>query len=221
MITADARSRLTPGDLALLSQALGGGDDDPDLELIRRGLDQVLDRDELRQYLLDGKMPGPSASLFFYVLVRHALREEGLDDRTLADYCAALLREFGVRNRANRVDDVDDQDHHYLVDILADLGQARRERQFKVCVHLGNYALWLTGIFPDRIHARRAHRGGPTLGYYEALGQRGYAEASEHQLAEWTGLGPVLLTTAERFTEVRRALNRVRSDLKLTDRRAA
>lgn len=221
MILADTRSRLTPEDLTLLSRALGGGTDDPDRQLVQQGLDAILDREELRLYLLDGRMPGPSPSLFFYVLVRHALIAEGLDDRTLADYCAALLREFGMRGRAHRVDEIDDQDHHYLVDILADLDATTGQRHFKVCVHLGNYALWLTGIFPDRIRARRSNRGGPTLSYYEALGQRGYAEASEHQLAEWTGLGPVLVTTAGRFTEVRRALNRVRTDLKLVERPAA
>jgi hypothetical protein len=212
MITADARSRLTAEDLGLVARCLGARGD---AELLRYGLDDILDRPELRIYLLDGRMPGPSASLFFYVLVRQALLEQRLDDRSLADYCAALLREFGVRSRAGRPSTHDDADHHYLVDILADLTQSTGERHFKVCVQLGNYSLWLTGIFPDRIRARRARRGGPDLEYYEALGQRGYAEASEHHLAEWAGLDGVLHTTAERFTAVRRALNRVRADLRL------
>jgi hypothetical protein len=215
MITADARSRLTPQDLDLLSKVLGGDSSESDRVVIQCGLDAILDRPELRTYLLEGRMPGPSASLFFYVLVRHALQDEGFDDRVLADYLAALLREFGIRSRANQVDTIDDHEHHYMVDILTDLSQTTGDRHFKVCVHLGNYALWLTGIFPDRIQARRAHRGGPSIDYYESLGQRGYAEASEHQLAEWTGLNRILETTAEHFTGVRRALNRVRTDLKL------
>jgi hypothetical protein len=215
VIVADARSRLTREDLDLLCRCLGGAVSDRDRELIRIGLDAILDRPELRRYLNDGTMPGPSASLFFYVLVRHALLEEGLDDRVLADYCAAMLREFGVRSRANQVDHIDDHEHHYLVDILADLSSSTGERHFKVCVHLGNYALWLTGIFPDRIRARRIRRGGPVLSYYESLGQRGFAEASEHRLAEWTGLEHVLAITADHFTGIRRALNRVRTDLKL------
>jgi hypothetical protein len=212
MIVADARSRLTPNDLQLLSRALGG--DGSDCDLIRLGIDAVLDRPELPRYLLDGRMPGPSASLFFYVLVRHALCDEGFDDRCLADYLAALLREFGVRSRANQVDRIDDHEHHYLVDILTDLAHTSGDRHFKVSLHLGNYALWLTGLFPDRIRAR-LRRGGPSLGYYESLGQRGFAEASEHAQAEWVGLHEILETTAEHFTGVRRALNRVRSDLKL------
>jgi hypothetical protein len=220
MIKADARSYLTSSDLSLVSRCLGGTTERDD-EIIRLGLDHTLDRPELRGFLLSGSMPGPSPSLFFYVLVRHALLEEGLDDRALADYCAALLRDFGLRGRAHRVARIDDQEHHYLVDLLADLEQSSGDRHFLVCLHLGNYALWLTGIFPDRIRARRARRGGPDLGYYEELGQRGYAAAREHQMAEWAGLDDVLSTTAERFSEVRRALNRVRRDLHLSNRLAA
>ena len=215
MIIADARSRLTADDLDLLSRILGGGSDERDRDLVRLGVDAILDRPELRRYLLAGVPPGPSPSLFFYVLVRHALLAEGLDDRQLADYCAALLREFGIRRRANQVGEVDDHEHHYLVDILSDLEHSTGDRHFRVLVHLGNYSLWLTGIFPDRIEARRHRRGGPGVGYYETLGQRGFAEASEHRLAEWTGLDDVLHTTADHFSEVRKALNRVRSEIKL------
>lgn len=215
MIAADARSQLTPTDLDLLSRSLGGSATERDREMIRLGLDSVLDRPELRAFLLGGLIPGPSPSLFFYVLVRQALLEHGLDDRTMADYHAALLREFGVRRRAHQVGPVDDHEHHYLVDIVHDLSQSSGERHYRVLVHLGNYALWLSGLFPDRISARQSHRGGPGLDYYEALGQRGFAEASEHRLAEWTGLEGVFQETADHFVIVRRALNRVRRDLKL------
>jgi len=210
MITADARSRITPEDLTLVSRSLGGSASDRDRELLRRGLDQALDRPELAEFLLDGQMPGPSPSLLFYVLCRHSLLDEGVDDRVLADYCGALLREFGDHRRAHRVAAVDDAEHGYLVDILHDLEQSRGPRHFTVCVHLGNYALWVSGIYPDRIRARRARRGGPDIGYYEALGQRGFAEASEHHLAERAGLDAIYQRAASRFPVVRRALNRVR-----------
>ena len=220
MIRADARSRLTAQDLDLLSLCLGGSQGEGDRELIRQGLDAVLDRPEVVAYLFQASLPGPSASLLLYVLTRHALLERGIDDVLVSDYCAALLREFGARRRANRVDDVDDQEYHYLVDILADLERSLRDRQFKVCVHLGNYALWLTGIFPEWIAARRIRRGGPDLSYYEALGRRGYAQASEHHLAERSGLDGVLQITAARFVEVRQALNRVSEQLALRGKAA-
>lgn len=218
MISADARSRFTPQDLELLGAALGL---DGEERLKQEHLDQVLDRREIARGLLHANLPGPSPSLLFYVLVRHSLLDVGVDDPTVADYFAALLRDFGIRHRATRVDDVDDHDHHYLVDILSDHAASSGDRHFKVCVHLGNYALWLSGLFPDRIAARRARRGGPDLGYYESLGRRGYAEASEHRLAGHTGLDDILRTAAERTREVRLALNKVSKQLVLSPSRLA
>jgi len=215
VITADARSRITAQDLELLSAALGLR------TATLRCLDAVLDRREVATFLLDGKMPGPSPSLFFYVLVRHSLLDVGVDDPTVADYFAAMLREFGVRQRATRVDNVDDQDHRYLVDILAELAVSTGDRQFRISVHLGNYALWLSGVFPERIAAQRLRRGGPDVSYYESLGSRGYAEASEHRLAERAGLEDVLRTAADRVHDVRLALNRVSSRLDLRGPRLA
>jgi len=171
--------------------------------------------------LLGARLPGPSASLLFYVLVRHSLLEVGIEDPSVADYFAAVLREFGNGARARRIADVDDQEHEYLVDVLADLSAATGERQFRVCVHLGNYALWLSGIFPERIAAQRLRRGGPDLSYYESLGGRGFAEASEHRLAQRSGLEEVLRTAAERVHEVRVALNRVSAQLSLRGSRLA
>ena len=80
MIRADTRSRLTAQDLDLLSLCLGGSRSEGDRELIRQGLDAVLDRPEVVAYLFRASLPGPSASLLFYVLTRHALLERGIDD---------------------------------------------------------------------------------------------------------------------------------------------
>lgn len=215
MISADARSRITPKDLDLLGITVEHGG------AVHESLDRVLDRREVVSYLMGASLPGPSPSLLFYVLVRHALLDVGVEDPVVADYFASLLREFGIRQRATRVDDVDDHDHRYLVDILADLSVSTGERQFKVSVHLGNYALWLSGIFPERIAAQQLRRGGPDVSYYETLGGRGYAEAAEHHLAERRGLDDVLRTASERVREVRLALNDVSAQLHLRSSRLA
>jgi hypothetical protein len=214
LIRADARSRITAQDVELLGAGLG-------LARQPANLDDVLDRPEVAGFLMSARLPGPSPSLLFYVLVRHALLEVGIQDPSISDYFAAVVREFGVRHRSTRIDDVDDHDHHYLVDILADLAASSGERQFKASVHLGNYALWLSGIFPERIAAQRIRRGGPDVSYYESMGGRGYAEASEHRLAEPAGLEEILRTAAERAHEIRVALNRVSDQLVLRSRLAA
>jgi hypothetical protein len=214
MIRANTRGRLTAADLQLVILLLSRGSAHRRTDLERRlraeGPDSLLDAPELFERLLTVRsMLLPSEALFFYVVVRHALQASGLHDRDVADYLSALLLEFGQRDRAWRVDWNDDQRHRYLVDILADLEATVGDRRFKVMVHLGNYALWLSGLFPDYIAARRLRKAGPDVAYYEALGSRGFGLASDHALAEEYGLGAVLRTAAERFPALRSALNGV------------
>ena len=214
MIRANTRGRLTAADLQLVILLLSRGSAHRRAYLERRltaeGPDSLLDTPDLLERLLTVRsMMMPSEALFFYVLVRHALQRSGLEDRDLADYLAALLLEFGQRDRAFRVGWNDDQRHRYLVDILADLETTEGDRRFRVMVHLGNYALWLTGLFPDYIAARRLRKAGPDVSYYDALGSRGFGLASDHVLAARYGLDAVLKTAAERFTALRGALNGV------------
>lgn len=218
MIQPDARSRLTAQDIALILEWVDGvrpTPEDVDIWLQNADLDAVLDRPELADRLSESPMPGPSPSLYFYILVRHALVRHGISDRRLADYCAALLREFGRGDRAHRIAPVDDHRHEYLVDVLGDAASSSGERQFRVLVHLGNYALWFAGVFPERIEARRTRRGGPDLRYYDALGGKGYAEASDHWLASRVGLEDVFRGAAEQFVTLRSALNAVSGQLHL------
>jgi hypothetical protein len=212
MIRADTRGRLTAADLQLVILLLSRGSAYRRAYLERRlqqeGPDALLDAPELFERLLAVRtMLVPSAPLFYYVVVRHGLRQAGLEDRDLADYLAALLLDFGQRDRAFRIDRHDDQEHRYLVDILAELETSEGERRFRVLAHLGNYALWLAGLFPDYIAARHHRKGGPDVTYYDALGRRGYALASDHALADRYGLDGVFRTAAERFPVLRASLN--------------
>jgi len=212
MILANTRGRLRPNDLELVVLLLSRGSATRraalEGRLVREGPDALLDQPELPERLLAVRtMLVPGEVLFFYVMVRHALRAAGLDARDVADYLAALLLEFGRRDRASRVAWHDDQSYRYLVDIVADLEATEGERRFRVMVHLGNYALWLSGLFPQLIEARRLRRGGPDLSYYDALGRRGYAMASDHALADRYQLEEILHTAAERYPTLREALN--------------
>ena len=155
----------------------------------------------------------PSPALFFYVVLRRLLLEVGVDDRAVTDYCAAMMLAFGRGDRAYRIGEHDENRYAYLVDLVAEAGRAEGERQFRVRMHLGNFSLWLTGIFPDYIAARRTRKGGPPLPYYEALGRRGFLMASDHRLAKRYGVTAVLRAAGERFGELRVALNRLSDTL--------
>lgn len=213
MIRADTRARFTANDLRLVVLLLSRGSPAQRSRwehlLAAEGPDALLDTPDLLERLLAVRsVLVPSEPLFFYVAVRHTLLRHGLDDRDVADYLAAVLLEFGRRDRAMRVDWNDDQRHGYLVDILADLEQSQGERRFLVLAHLGNYAMWLAGLFPDYIAARQVRKGGPALEYYDHFGRHGFAQASDHQLANQVGLDQVFRVAAEHFPAMRQALNR-------------
>ena len=212
MILANTRGQLKPNDLQLVLLLLSRGSATRravlEQRLTQEGPDSLLESPDLPEALLAVRtILVPSPALFFYVMVRHALHTAEVEDRELADYLAAMLLEFGRRERAYQVDWNDDQRHRYVIDILADLELSQGARRFKVMVHLGNYALWLAGIFPDYIAARQLRSGGPDLSYYDTLGRRGFELASDHALADHYNLETVFRSAAERYPEVRGALN--------------
>lgn len=216
MILANVRGRLRGPDFRLVVLALARGDAARRARLERlmleRGPDELLDEPGLLDAILALRtLAVPSAPLFAYVAVRHTLRAGGVDDRALADYLAALLLEFGDHDRHTRLRGTDDETYHYLVDMVEDLTTLddAGERGFLLRVHLGNYSLWLAGLFPDYIAARRSRRGGPDLPYYDELGRQGYRLAAEHRLAERFGVAPIYRAAAERFPTLRVAFNRL------------
>jgi hypothetical protein len=214
MLRVNPRASLTAADQALAVELLahGSGKQRADLEARAEALgpDALWDDPGLVPALLAHRgLAAPSATLFVYALLRRLLLEIGIDDRSLTDYCASLVLAFGRGDRAYRIGDHDESRHEYLVDLLAEADRAEGERQFRVRVHLGDFSLWLAGIFPDYIAARRARKGGPDLPYYEALGSSGFRMASDHELASRYGLDAVLRTAGEQFVALRIAMNRL------------
>ncbi|MBX3133850.1 MAG: hypothetical protein KF689_10755 [Gemmatimonadaceae bacterium] len=214
MILADVRSRFTRADvalvLALLAQQGSEVRERGEHTLREQGLDALLDDPALLPALV-GTPRGHEASLplFCYVLVRHALLQAGERDRALADYAASVMLHFGLRDRAQRIHLADDQTYDTLASLLEDAERSEPRRAFLVRAHLGNYALWLSGMFPDHITERQHRRGGPTLAYYEQMGQQGFRMAAEHRLASEHGLTLLFALAAERFPLLRVALNRI------------
>jgi hypothetical protein len=173
------------------------------------GLDSLLDDPRTLNALLAGpQFSSARPELVFYVLVRHALLEDGINDRALADYLAGLVLAFGRGGRAYHTAE-DDTQYHYLVDIAAAGDQSTGRRAFLLRAHLGEFALWLSGLFPDHIAARVQRRAAPPLEYYEELGSTGYRLAARYSEAEEHGIAELYSNCADFFPALRIALNRV------------
>ena len=212
MILANSRHQLTREDAALAIR-LVASDSRTELEraqqrLADEGLDAILDDARLPNALLQSRFGAyASLPLFLYVMVRHALLGAGEKDRVLSDYLTAVVLSFNARGRADRISEADDQLYDTLASLLEDVNDGDPRRAFLVRVHLGNQALWFSGLFPDRIEHRKWRRGGPDLGYFEELGRRGFELAAEHRFAAQYGMSEVYTNVAARFGLLRVALN--------------
>jgi hypothetical protein len=205
MIKPNVRASFGRREAELLLAVTGPEGED---RLREEGFDALLDDAQvLRALVRGGGISHAPAPLVFYVMVRHALLQREIADRQLADYTAAVLLEFGAAGKAHRVDGGEGEPFFYLADILAAVEQARGDREFLLRVHLGNFALWLAGLFPDYVTGRVQRRGAPPLSYYDELGAAGFRTAAASQLALRHGLGDLFLRAAEQFQDVRSALN--------------
>src|SRR4051812_11450435 len=214
MILADTRHHLTRDDAQLVARLIArdSGTElaEVERELADHGIDAVLDDPRLPAALLRaGQGACASFPLFAYVMVRQALRRLGEEDRLLADYLASVMLHFGVKDRAWRVGESDDQLYTTLAELMGDGNDPDGRRSFLVRPHPGNFALGISGCFPDYIESRRWRRGGPDLDYYEEMGRRGFKLAADHRLANDHGLATLYATAAERFGLLRAALNDV------------
>lgn len=218
MLLGNVRASLTRDDAQLALQLLAQGEahalEAAELRLREEGIDALLDDPRLLPAIIDSRVGMQvSVRLLWYVVVRRALCRVGEEDRALADYVSAILLHFGARGRAERIAQSDDQVYATLAELLGEVDTPDAQRSFLVRQHLGNYALWSAGMFPDRIEHKRWRRGGPDLDYYEEMGRRGFALAAEHRLAQEHGLDALLRVASSRFAALRLALNEVSDTL--------
>jgi hypothetical protein len=93
--------------------------------------------------------------------------------------------------------------------MVARLASADRREAFLLRSHLGNFSLWLSGLFPDYLESRSRRKGAPSISYYERMGTTGYHLASKSPEAATLGLDRILSEVADHFGGVRSALNLV------------
>ncbi len=217
MIQANCRARFTAEDFDFVVRALARSRSDRVslVDLLGDGetRDQILDHPRLVEAILSGPSHlAISSQFYFYVLARHVLQKVGVRDRKLCDYIASLLETFSRVNKLRVPLIADERGRQYISDLLIALSQATPEQAFLIRVHVGNYALFVTGIFHENTECR-SRRGAPDLKFYEEIGRTNYGLVASHATARRCELNDVYEELAARFREVRLALNRLSEEL--------
>lgn len=209
MIVPNTRAQFTYEDLKLISKIVWhhkltdreAGKLVTDATLLNKTLDDkriIIFINELKD------LDKPSQSLYIYSMVRHALLDQDVTDDVIADYLSALIIAFGQKDRAWKIDDYDDEIYNYIIDLRKDgIAEHQEHRQFRLHVHLGNFALWLSGIFPKHVTEKR----GQSLRYFDNMGQTGFIKASLNPQAKRMEMAELFEGIADQYLAIRMAFN--------------
>lgn len=217
MIKANCRDRFTAADFDFVVRTLCRceGDAVTLVELLtdEEARDAVLDHPMLVEAVLEQSAAlSISPQLYFYILIRHVLKQTGLADRAVSDYVASLLENFSQTARMCSPGNGSSGPIQYLSDMLIALRNASPVQAFLIRAHVGNYSLFITGIFHETVQSR-SQRGGPDVSFYEEMGSANYKAAASHQVARSVALTGVYDQLAAGFHDMRIALNRLSDTL--------
>src|SRR5579864_4786950 len=161
----------------------------------------------------------PLQQLFQDLVGRHYAEEIGIRDPQIVAYVSHLLAEFcdadqlyNLRDAANRaLSDVGEM----LLECDPVYGPAPSfDRERQVRKHIGDYALFFAGMFPESInHFRlRRHRLENLLDWVKA-GKESYYIVSKFEYFEYAKVAPLFANLAKNFEACVAGLNMVKNEL--------
>lgn len=163
---------------------------------------------------------------FFTDMVRRRFEADaGLSDPRLASYVSTLLVNFThvdnlywIRDsRGRRLEDVGEM----LLESNPLLGASSFDREREVRKHVGDYALFMTGLFPESLSSAQRFRQlrlDVFVDYIKA-GKESYAVVSAFDQFEYKDEAPLFRKLAENFELCVFGLNLVKQDLERFQRR--
>lgn len=220
VIRPNCRAQFTQADFEFLGNVLpASGHEDQSQRLFRLfqdpdTLDTLLDNPRLFRALLDLRnCLSISMHFYFYVLVRHVLLREEMKEREVADYVAEVLAEFAILSRMRPPDPEGARPLDYLFEMVVAMERMEENERFAMQSHIGNYSLFLSGLFPHRLLQRVQRRGAPGFRFYEEMGSAHFRMAGHHFLARKLDMVSIYTTLDQAFHVTRLALNHLSEKL--------
>ena len=125
-------------------------------------------------------MLAPSLYQFFRRHVHQAFGNEGLDEPATIDYVSDVLTRFAHTPALYAVRDADGIPLEHIAQMLVEWQRAgeapgERSRQALITRHLGEYSLFMSGLFRERLQARGQ------LNYYLDHGRSAYWQTADFE----------------------------------------
>lgn len=158
--------------------------------------------------------------LFTTITERSFLERLGWPDLEVISYLSDLLTDFAHIDSLYRIRDAVGRPVEDVAEMLAEASLFARasslDREREVHKHIGDYTLFMTGLFPRAVE-RMGRPGGPprvdALIDYTETGKRSYRIVAEYATVEGGKAGPLFRKLSAHFELCAYGLGYVREDL--------
>jgi hypothetical protein len=122
----------------------------------------------------------PSLQQFFRHQLQQSFHAHGLKDDGTIDYVSEVLAQFAYTRLLYALHDAEGKPLEYIVDMLianeeAHEGKRQRARTNAIMKHIGDYTLFMSGLFRERVAARGE------LDYYVAHGRNAFWRSADYE----------------------------------------
>ena len=165
----------------------------------------------------------PLNHLFAELVERHLIRAAGIDDIEVARYIAALLVDFTHIDRLYRVRNAAGKRLEEVGDMLIESNPLLGGRSFfyerEVRKHIGDYTLFLAGLFPEYV-ARLPKRGHTIDAFvdYMRAGKESYGVVASFDQFEFKDVAPMFRRLSIQFELCVFGLNLAKDELATNQR---
>jgi hypothetical protein len=157
---------------------------------------------------------------FFQQAVRNSYEGKlGLNDPGVTGYVARLLCEFTQADKLYQVRDAAGRPIEELSEMMLAADPvngtaASFDAERAVRKHIGDYALFVAGMYPEAMDSNRRHRHHrPSLGELIHAGKESYFIVSQFNLCEYEREAPLFARLSDRFERCLLGLTLVREEL--------
>jgi len=156
---------------------------------------------------------------FFTAIVEHNYDEVGVRSAEVQTYVATLLSEFCETENLYKIKSADGR-------LLCDVGEMVLEsdpvygpapsfdRERQVRKHIGDYALFFSGMFPESLNGARLRRSRmESLIDFVRAGKESYYIVSKFEHFEYAKVAPLFRRMSQEFEQLVYGLNQVKNEL--------
>ncbi len=151
-----------------------------------------------------GKIKKIHPNLFFTAITKDVFEEKAVDDAVIV-YISNILTKFLSTENLYKLG-------NYMIDMLKIRGELDSYRRYLADIHIGDYSLFFTGVFPEifkkRIDPYKPIPPDKSLYFY--FGKKAYMDASNSFEARKLGLDELFENLSKDFEEYSYLLNIVK-----------